>query len=346
MCTSFRLQANDGTIIVGRSLEFDMDLEPHLSTFQAGWVHRSMAPGKQDGHQWTAKYNAHVITAGGANLGQYFDGMNDQGLVVEGLWMPDYTIYQDEEAKAHPSQTLTNFDFILWCLTNFTTVAEVVAELRNNPVWVWGPTIPELNGIAPLHYALHDTTESKTSSLVIEYMNGVLMTYENPIGVLTNAPPFEWQQINLGNYLNLQAATTSQKVFATKELIPPGVGGGFLGIPGDWTPPSRFVRMANMCQYANPVPHAEAALNLAEHLLNTVDIPKGDIITSPSPKRVEYTQYSCIWDLTHRKGYYRTYDDLMLKSMDFNQLKMTQTSKPAGLPLTLSEHATPSLVNQ
>lgn len=337
MCTSFRLRADDGTIIVGRSLEFDLDLEPHWSVFQANQWYRSKAPRNQPGHQWTTKYKTYVITAGGADLGQYFDGMNEQGLAMEGLWMPHYTFYDDEVARAYPDKALTNFDFILWCLTNFTRVAEVANELSSNPaVYVWGPTIPMLNGIAPLHYALHDATGD---SLVIEYpLGGIVHVYKNPIGVLTNAPPFDWQQINLSNYLNLQPATTSPKTFDTQELIPPGVGGGFLGVPGDWTPPSRFVRMANMCQYARPALDGRAALNLAEHLLNAVDIPKGDIVTSSSPMKVEYTEYACIWDLTYHKGYYRTYDDLVLKSMDFNQLKQIRASQPAGLPLTGNGH--------
>ncbi|GHO82718.1 hypothetical protein KSZ_07240 [Dictyobacter formicarum] len=160
--------------------------------------------------------------------------------------------------------------------------------------------------------------------------------------------------MNLSNYLNLQASTPSPKTFATIELNPPGVGGGFLGMPDDWTPPSRFVRVANMCHYVQPVPDARSVITLAEHLLNTVDIPKGDIVTPSSPRssqmKVEYTQFACIWDLTHRILYYRTYDDLMLRSIDVNQLKLMQTSQPACFPLTLNGHSpidmTPSLLSQ
>lgn len=174
------------------------------------------------------------------------------------------------------------------------------------------------------------------------------MTYENPLGILTNAPPFEWQQINLSNYLNLQAVTPPSKLFGSMKLTPPGVGGGFLGIPGDWTPPSRFVRVANMCQCAQPASDAASGVNLAEHLLNAVDIPKGDIVTSSSPTKVEYTQFACIWDLTHCLGYYRSYDDLTLKMIDVNQLKQRQTSQPACLPFNRQEHTsidmTPSLL--
>lgn len=344
MCTSFRFQSSDGTIIVGRSLEFDAELNPYWSHLHAGQQYSSEAPGSQAGLSWTATYNALVVGA----LGQtwYFDGMNDQGLVVEGLWLPNYTQYQDEQATNNPKQALTNLDFITWCLTNFTTVAEIVEALQNTPVWVWGPALKVLNGeIAPLHYALHDPTGG---CMVIEYVNGVLMTYENPLGILTNAPPFEWQQINLSNYLNLQAVTPPSKLFGSMKLTPPGVGGGFLGIPGDWTPPSRFVRVANMCQCAQPASDAASGVNLAEHLLNAVDIPKGDIVTSSSPTKVEYTQFACIWDLTHCLGYYRSYDDLTLKMIDVNQLKQRQTSQPACLPFNRQEHTsidmTPSLL--
>ena len=344
MCTNFRLKTSDGTIIVGRSLEFDAELHPYWSHLHAGQQYGSEAPGPQTGLSWTATYNALVVGALGENW--YFDGMNDQGLVVESLWLPNYTQYQDEQAANNPKQALTNLDFVTWCLTNFTTPIEVVKALQNTPVWVWGPTLKLLNGdIAPLHYALHDAAGD---CMVIEYVNGGLMTYENPLGILTNAPPFEWQQMNLSNYLNVQAVTPSSKPFGPITLTPPGLGGGFLGIPGDWTPPSRFVRVANMCQYAQPASDAASGVNLAEHLLNAVDIPKGDIVTSVSPMKVEYTQFACIWDLTHHLVYYRSYDDLMLKKIDVNQLKRRQTSQSTGLPFNRQEHTsvdmTPSLL--
>ncbi len=207
---------------------------------------------------------------------------------------------------------------VAWLLGTCATVAEVKAAIET--VRVWGLVLDELHAVPPLHYAAHDPAGN---SLVIEYVGGQLQVYANPIGVMTNAPPFSWHLMNLGNYLNVRAVTTTPVQIAGTVLAPPGQGGGFLGIPGDWTPPSRFVRAVAMSQFAKPAQDAAEGVNLAAHLLNALDIPKGDIRHQPG--EVEQT---------HLVLYYRSYENLTLRSDALKQLDLTQESKQTRVPLS------------
>jgi choloylglycine hydrolase len=141
--------------------------------------------------------------------------------------------------------------------------------------------------------------------------------------------------MNLGNYLNVRAVTTTPVQIAGTVLAPPGGGGGFLGIPGDWTPPSRFVRAVAMSQFAKPAQDAAEGVNLVAHLLNAVEIPKGDIRHQPGEvEQTDYTQWISIWDLTHLVLYYRSYENLTLRSVALKQLDLTRESKQRRIPVS------------
>src|SRR5512135_2949672 len=123
-----------------------------------------------------------------------------------------------------------------------------------------------------LHIAFHD---AGGNNLVVEFISGEVKVYDNPIGVLTNRPEFPWQMNNLRNYVNLDAKDVDSKMLNGVKIEAMGVGSGMHGLPGDWTPPSRFVRVAYSLDAALKPKDAAGAVNLAEHLLNIVDIPKG-----------------------------------------------------------------------
>lgn len=88
--------------------------------------------------------------------------------------------------------------------------------------------------------------------VVAEYVAGKLSIHQNPVGSLTNSPPFDWQQINLGNYVNLSPVNVPAKKLGTLEVVNYGQGSGFIGMPGDLTPPSRFVRASLFSQWPTP----------------------------------------------------------------------------------------------
>ena len=192
--------------------------------------------------------------------------------------------------------------------------------------------MPQLSGALPtMHFALHD---QQGHSAVVEFIKGSMKIYDNPNGVLTNAPAFDWHMTNLCNYLTVNPANPRPLIIEGTVLSPPGQGSGFLGIPGDWTPPSRFVRTTAMLHYAKPAVDAVHGINLAEHILNSVDIPVGAVRpTDGDINKSDYTQWVIIKDLTNKILYFRSYENLTLRSVDLSKLNMSADSavKPISI---------------
>lgn len=316
-CTDFVVQAMDGSLVNGRSLEFALDLKSKLKLYPRNQHMTTLAPGQKKGMQWVSKYGYLGVTALGMNFS--FDGLNETGLSFGYLWLPGVTQY-----PTVPAQEMKNaLDFIdlgAWILGNFSTIAEVKEALKS--VHIWGHPVPGL-GIPPVHAAVHD---AQGHHLVIEFLNGEMKVYDNPISVLTNSPPFDWQIANLQNYLNLNPQNPNPVTFRGVTLSPPGQGSGFLGLPGDWSPPSRFVKTTTYLRFAKPPTNNQEAVTLTEHLLNAVDIPLGEV-RDPGKDTGDYTQWTVIKDLTQKVFYFRSYNDLTLKKVDMKKLNMDKDAK-------------------
>ena len=253
------------------------------------------------------------------------------------LYFPDYVGYADP-AKTDPATALAPWDVLTWALTNFATVAEVKAALLR--IAIVGIKEAHLGRAPPLHYTLHDASGA---SLVIEPVGGVLKVYDNPFGVMTNAPPFDWQVTNLRNYVKISATNAPPLHISGQTLTPIGQGSGLLGIPGDPTPPSRFVRVLAYAASVQPQPDGIASVRAAEHILNNFDIPRGWLRPhAGDATQWEFTQWSTIADLTNRVFYVKTYDDQVLRRIDLKSLNL---DAPAMLSAPLVPQAeAPALV--
>lgn len=329
-CTDFVVSAKDGSLVNGRSLEFAVELQAELRIKPRAQKRVSDAPGQngqngqKPGVSWVSKYG--YLGVFGSEFNFAFDGMNEAGLSFGYLWLLNVTEYPTLSDQDF-GRALDFTDFCDWVLGNFSTVAEVKAALLN--VRIWGHPIPQL-GLAPVHAAIHD---AKGNHLVVEFVGGQMQVYENPMSVLTNSPPFDWQIANLQNYLNLTPYNPNPTNFRGVTLQVPGQGSGLLGLPGDWSPPARFVKMITFLRFVQGAATHEEAINLAEHLLNTVDIPKGTV-RDPDKDSGDYTQWIIIKDLTQKGFYFRSYRDLALKKVDLKKLDFTKETKK-GLPLDL-----------
>jgi choloylglycine hydrolase len=239
-CTSFQVKANDGTVVIGRSNEFGIDAHSQIVFEPAGKEFVSKTPDGKTGKTWTTRYA--FLGINGLGLVESFaEGMNEAGLSVEGLFF-EQTKYEPVEQKESHLAISSN-DFASWILGNFTTVDELKKELSN--VHIWGDTIPMFGRSLPLHFAVHDPSGK---CLVVEFINGEKKVYDNPVGVMTNMPELPWQITNLRGYLNTNASNPKAKDFNGVSITPTGAGSGWLGMPGDWSPPSRFVRIASCCE--------------------------------------------------------------------------------------------------
>lgn len=316
-CTDFVVEAQDGSLINGRSLEFGLDLNSKIRLFPKNQQMRSLAPNQKPGLTWVTKYG--YIGVNCLNLNFSFDGMNEAGLSFGYLWLPNITEYPTVSAE-EMSQALDFTDFCAWVLGNFSTVNEVKEALKE--VRIWGHPVPPI-GMAPVHAAIHD---AKGDNIVVEFINGEMKVYDNPISILTNAPSFDWQIANLQNYLNLGPNNPDPITFRDVNIQVPGQGGGFLGMPGDFSPASRFVKIFTLLRLSQNVAKGIDGVNLAEHLLNSVDIPVG-VIRDPGKESGDYTQWIVVKDMTQKVFYFRSYGDLVLKKIDMKRINFSKVNK-------------------
>jgi choloylglycine hydrolase len=165
-------------------------------------------------------------------------------------------------------------------------------------------------------------TEPAGRQVVVEIINQQVMIHENPLGVLTNSPEFTWHITNLNNYVNLISGSINHRQVGSLDLKAFGGGSGLHGLPGDMTPPSRFVRAAFFQSTAPRLQTTEQTVVQAFHLLNNFDIPVGIQFPNPNlvPDMPSATQITIATDLQNRRLYYRTMYNSTIRCIDLHTI--------------------------
>ncbi|MFY9699801.1 MAG: choloylglycine hydrolase family protein [Rhodoplanes sp.] len=315
-CTGISLKATDGAAIRGRTLEFGYPLRSNVLVIPAGQKMTGTLPDGGKGLSYTTRYA--MIGANAFDLPVIIDGINDQGLSIGLFYFPDYAEYTDvtpENAK----QALAPYEFGAWALGNFATVDEVKQAVKDI---VLAPTpapgFGSGKGIVPaVHFFIQDKSGK---SIVVEPVNHTLKVSDAPLGVMTNAPTYDWHMTNLNNYLTLSPTDVTSAKLGPLTLEAFGTGAGLHGLPGDFTPPSRFVRAAIFAQSATPNATADDAVLSAFHILNQFDIPKGSVKGSVvNSAAVEITEWTSVADLKNLRWYFRTFEDQSIHMVDLKQ---------------------------
>ncbi len=292
-----------------RTMEYGIEMNsrpiiiPHQFAFTG-----TTASGKP-GLSWKAKYAA--VGMNGAGQEVLVDGLNEKGLAAGIFYFPSYAQYQTVTPEEE-SKSLGPWELVTWILTNFATVEDVRTALPQIKVgnvefaaWKFAP---------PVHYTVTDETGK---SLVIEYVRGELNVYDNPIGVITNSPTFDWHVTNLRNYVNLTAVNVPTVDLDGIKLGQLGQGSGMLGLPGDFTPPSRFVRAVALSQASLPGATGDDTVRQAFHVLDSFDIPLGAVRAEEQGKvGYEYTQWTAASDTKNRAFFFHTYDNRRVRRID------------------------------
>ncbi len=329
-CTSIIFKAQDGTGIYARTMEWGAsDLHSQMLLVPRGTKFSSELAVNKTGLTWTTKYGYVGINANGLPFAA--DGMNEEGLVVGMLYFPGFAEYQ-EATDETTAKSIGNGDVANYLLGNFKTVEDVRAAMPTIRVVLDTAVLKEFGTAAPLHYVV---TDASGASIVIEYTKGALSIFDNKVGVMTNSPSYDWHVLNLRNYANLKP----QEVSATRSingvsLAPFGVGSGMLGLPGDFTPPSRFVRAVAYVQTMEPAKDAAEGINAASTMLDNFNIPAGLVRegTSADDHRVGFTQWSVIADTRHKVYYYWTRYDRRMRGVDLTKLNFG-AKKVTSFPL-------------
>lgn len=314
-CTGIALTSKDGSYVQSRTIEWAKGvLQSEYVVIPRGERLTSYTPTGTNGVSFSAKYG--VVGLSVVQKEFIAEGINSAGLSAGLFFFPYYGSYLPYDSSQNEN-TLADLQVTTWMLAQFESIDEVKAAISS-------VRIVGLEKSAVVHWRIG---EPSGRQVVLEIVNGQPHFYENKVGVLTNAPGFEWQVTNLNNYVNLFPGDASEQELSDITLRPIGGNSGFLGIPGDATPPSRFVRAAFYRATAPQKANAFETVQLCFHLLNNFDIPIG--IEHPrgeSPDIPSATQWTSAIDLTNRRVYYKTaYNNhircIDLAEIDFDKVK-------------------------
>ena len=327
-CTGIAMQSLDRAAVNGRTLEFGIDLDTSVAVIPRNIVFTAETP-LGNGMSYTSKYGAVGIYCFDKII--LMDGLNEKGLSVGAFYFPGYASYA-KTTRWNKSKALSPLDFTNWVLTQFATTDEVEKALASviitDTVFKdWGGGMPP-----PMHYIVYDKSGR---SIVIEPLEGKLKVYENKIGVITNSPSFDWHLTNLNNYINLTPFNVTKGSIKALALHPFGQGSGMKGLPGDFTPPSRFVRASFFSKSASPAKNSREAVKETFHVLNQFDIPKGVVRGEDQGKTsFDYTMLTSVKDSLTLEYFYRTYNDQAIKSVNLKKFdldaKEIKTLKTSG----------------
>ena len=335
-CTEFRIRSNNGSVIIGRSMEFNLDLKSDLVVEPAGFIHQAVPKlGCPVSSRMTWNNSYRIAYLDVLDLPFFAsDGLNEAGLSVGSLLFPGFAKFQDIPID-RCDNSVSSLQFPLWILRKFGTVRELREALKEDSFpLVWGAEVPVSKVVFELHFSVNDATGD---GIIIEYTEQGRKVYNNTLGVMTNSPPYDFHLTNIRNYIELSKFAHDPLKLGKIEFSPIGQGSGLLGVPGDFTPPSRFVRAAAMVHFADEVKTGEDAMMLGFHVLNTVDIPRGVSATHLPVLHTEtydYTQWVVVKDLTRKSIYFRVYNDLTIRVVHLSNVKNVEKVKmPFWMPV-------------
>lgn len=315
-CTGITLTSNEGAHIVARTVEWANGESPSdYIIVPRGYTQQSTLP---DGTRDGMKYSAFYGYVGLASEEYVIEGLNEAGLSAGLFYFPQfgsYPIYDPEQKDI----TISDTEFVAWILGNFETVDDVETALENIRV------VATDKRAENLHWRVADKNGRQ---IVIEYIDGIATVTENKLGVLTNSPEYNWHITNLDNYINLQSGGVSEHKFGDITLSPLGHGTGFLGIPGDFTPPSRFVRAAFYETSAPTNINTQKTIEQAFVILSAMTIPIGAQFGAGQtiPDIPSATQWTSVTDMTNHRIYYTTMYNPTIRRFDLNNIDFANVS--------------------
>lgn len=302
MCTAATYQTQD--FYIGRTLDYEFSYGEQVTVTPRNYPFAFRHKGNMDSH-YAMIGMAHI--AGGYPL--YYDAVNEKGLGMEGLNFVGNAVYAKEDDPANEGKDeVAQFEFIPWVLSQCSSVKEA-RKLLKNMVLTGTPFAPRFPA-AQLHWIIADAKEAIT----VESVQEGLKVYDNPVGVLTNNPPFEQQMFQLNNYMYLSAAQP-ENTFAKKlDLKTYSRGMGALGMPGDLSSASRFAKVAFTKLHAISGDSEKESISQFFHILGSVDQQRG--CCEVAEGKYEITLYTSCWNAQKGIYYYTTYGNHQITGVD------------------------------
>jgi len=328
-CTAMMMKDANGNAYQARTMEWAGVLPESLHYLPAGSSIQSVTPDGKQGMAFKTKYGfvgvslKHMVP----NVKQpgIAEGANDQGVSVS------LNAFLGAEAPPVDSDTakiLSVMDFGAWVLGNFQNVAQVKQALATKEVSVWLPPLAIFGGMkAPFHYAVFDKTGA---GIVVEFSEGKMNVYDNPVGVMTNIPEFPWHLKNLNNYAQLSNVDRNSGTFGSLKVSAPDAGNALAGIPFSQISTGRFVKAAFFTTYVRKAKSPTEAIQTLSHVINNFDRPY-DLSVDPAGSNTEaaagdtgmnseVTLFTTMNDLAQNQFYIRPINAINFAKIDLHKL--------------------------
>ncbi len=277
------------------------------------------------GYQYQEKVNGTMVTNQRAIIGMgtvidnhplLADAMNEAGLCCAGLNFEGYAYFEKEPVEG--KNNIAPYDFIQWTLSNHETVEEVKKGIEQ--LEIVDRPVNDKTPVPMLHWMITDRTGK---SIVVEKTKDRLTVHDNPLGVMTNNPNFDWHMTNLNEYLHLTPTSPKAASWGDRTLHALGIGAGTLGMPGDFASVSRFVRIAYIRTHMPKIENDVQAITQFFHMLDYVKMVKGGVLTDEGLE--DGTTYASCMDQEKGVYYYKTYENNRINAVDMHKEQLEGT---------------------
>lgn len=289
MCTAITYKTKD--LYFGRTLDHDLTYgeEVVITPRRFSLVFRN-------GERLNSHYSVIGMACVKDGFPLYYDAANEKGLCMAGLNFVGNAVYHE---KIKGRTNLAQFEFIPYILGKCSTLEEAENEL--NKINITEEPFDKSLAAARLHWLIAD----KSGSVTVEFVEEGMKVYDNPVGVLTNNPPFRMQMFNLNNYMGLTAGQPVNTFSENIGLSAYSLGMGALGLPGDMSSQSRFVRTAFTKHNCVSGESEEESVNSFFHILGSVNQTRG--CSRLNNGKYETTIYTSCCNADKGIYYYTTY---------------------------------------
>lgn len=309
MCTAVSYKTKN--FYFGRTLDYESTFPTHITVTPRRFPLRFRHGGTMSVHHALIGM-AYVV----GDYPLYYDGMNEKGLCMAGLNFVGNAVYR---SPAPEGDNICQFEFIPWILGQCATVAEARALLSR--IRLTDTSFSKELPVSDLHWMMVD----RDNSITVEAVADGVMVYDNPVGVLTNNPPFPEQQFRLNDFMHLSAGAPQNRFSDRLDLRPYSRGMGAMGLPGDLSSPSRFVRAAFVKMNSVSGDTETESVGQFFHIMGSVEQPSGCCLVGDG--EYERTIYTSCCSADRGIYYYTTYEnpavtavDMMREDLDGAQL--------------------------
>ena len=307
MCTAATYKTKD--FYMGRTLDYEFSYGEQITITPRNYPFEFRHDKKLEKH-YAMIGMAHVCD--GYPL--YYDAVNEKGLGMAGLNFVGNASYNELKEEY---RNVAQFEFIPWILSQCASLEEAKELLRQ--MNLVGTTYSEQFPVAKLHWIIAD----KSGAITVESVADGLKVYDNPVGVLTNNPPFDKQMFALNNYMHL-SPKQPKNLFSDKiQLDAYSRGMGALGLPGDLSSSSRFVRVAFTKLHSISGDSEEESVGQFFHILGSVDQQRG--CCEVDEGKYEITIYTSCMNASKGIYYYTTYTNHQITAVDMHKENLEET---------------------